>query len=56
MPEKDFTKKIHRLASDVDTLLQQVQKTVTKIVADAVDIKDSLDEVKDKFKKPEEDG
>jgi len=55
MPEKDFTKKIHKLASDVDILVQQVQKSVTRLVADAIDIKDSVNEVKDKFKKPEED-
>ncbi len=54
MPEKDFTKKVHKLASDLDALVQQVQKGVTRVVADATDVKDSLDEVRERFRRPED--
>jgi len=55
MPEKDFSKKLHKLVRDVDILVQQVQEGVTKIVADGVSIKEDIDNLKDKIKKPEED-
>jgi len=54
MPEKDFSQKIHKLVTDADVLVQQVQESVTRIVADVTSIKDSIDEVREKFKKPEE--
>jgi len=55
MPEKDFSKKLHKMVRDVDILVQQVQESVTRIVADGVAIKDDIDNLKDKFKKPAED-
>jgi len=55
MAEKDLTKKFHKLARDADTLVQQVQQLVTTLVGDATDIKDSVDDIREKLRKPKKD-
>ena len=55
MAEKDLTRKFHKLARDTDTLMQQVQRLVTTVVGDALDIKQSVDEIREKLRKPKKD-
>ena len=55
MAEKDLTKKFHKLARDTDTLVQQVQQLVTIVVGDALDIKESVNEIREKLRKPKAD-